>query len=243
VPSTPEFRCPGFTGDEVYGADPGLREDLETRGASYVRTIGRDRRVATPTGALRAEAVAGLPTHVWQRLSACAGAKGHRYHDWARIDIDTNQPAGHRWLLIHRNRTAGELAYYRCYAPHPVPLRILVRVAGKRWTVEESFQAGKGLSGLDQHQVRRWTSWHRWTILAMLAHPFLAAVAVTERAQDPKITQWIASTCNEIRHLSASLISHPVRDIAQRLRRPRRRRRHQHRAKESHYHRQSTYEP
>jgi simple sugar transport system substrate-binding protein len=26
-------------------------------------------------------------------------------------------------------------------------------------------------SGLDQHQVRRWTSWHRWITLAMLAHP------------------------------------------------------------------------
>jgi hypothetical protein len=30
-----------------------------------------------------------------------------------------------------------------------------MRVAGKRWTVEESFQASKGPAGLDQHQVRR----------------------------------------------------------------------------------------
>jgi hypothetical protein len=27
-----------------------------------------------------------------------------------------------------------------------------------RWTVEENFQAAKELTGLDQHQVRRWTS-------------------------------------------------------------------------------------
>jgi hypothetical protein len=52
-------------------------------------------------------------------------------------------------------------AFYRCYAPEVVPLRALVRVAGRRWTVEESFQAGKGLAGLDEHQVRRWTSWQR----------------------------------------------------------------------------------
>ena len=38
-----------------------------------------------------------------------------------------------------------------------------------RWTIEESFQAGKGLAGLDEHQVRRWTSWRRWTLFAMLA--------------------------------------------------------------------------
>jgi hypothetical protein len=33
------------------------------------------------------------------------------------------------------------------------------------------------LAALDEHQVRRWTSWHRWTILAMLAHAFLAVTA------------------------------------------------------------------
>ena len=35
-----------------------------------------------------------------------------------------------------------------------VPLRGLVRVAGRRWTVEESFQSGKGLVGLDEHRAR-----------------------------------------------------------------------------------------
>jgi hypothetical protein len=38
-------------------------------------------------------------------------------------------------------------AFYRCYAPEVVPLRALVRVAGRRWTVEESFQAGKAWPG------------------------------------------------------------------------------------------------
>ena len=59
-------------------------------------------------------------------------------------------------------------------APQPVPLRELVRVAGRRWTIEEAFQAGKGLAGLDEHQVRRWISWRRWTLLAMIAHALLA---------------------------------------------------------------------
>jgi len=47
----------------------------------------------------------------------------------------------------------------------------LVGVAGQRWKIEESFQTGKELAGLDEHQVRTWTFWHRWTVLAMLATP------------------------------------------------------------------------
>ena len=51
---------------------------------------------------------------------------------------------------------------------------------GHRWRIEESFQAAKDLTGLDQHQVRRWTSWHRWTTLAMLTHAFLAVATADD---------------------------------------------------------------
>ncbi|MFD2027297.1 hypothetical protein [Promicromonospora aerolata] len=71
---------------------------------------------------------------------------------------------------MRRNDTIGELAWYRCCAPRPVAIGDLARVAGRRWTVEENFQATKSHTGLDKHQVRRWHSWHRWTTLAMLAH-------------------------------------------------------------------------
>src|ERR1700722_4799675 len=42
-------------------------------------------------------------------------------------------------------------------------------VAGLSWTIEENFQAGNGLTGLDEHQVRSRASWHRWVTLAMVA--------------------------------------------------------------------------
>jgi SRSO17 transposase len=179
-------------GDEVYGADPGLRAELESRQVGYVLAVACSHPVAlthTAAGKRRADQVAaGLPWQAWQRLSAGRGSKGPRFYDWARVTIDpdpqTTRP-GQRWLLIRRNNTTGELTYFRCYAPRPMPLTTLVRVAGRRWTVEESFQAGKGLAGLDQHQVRRWVSWQRWTILAMLAHAFLAVLAATEHADNP----------------------------------------------------------
>lgn len=36
-----------------------------------------------------------------------------------------------------------------------MPLREVVHGAGSRWTIEESFQTGKSLAGLDKHQIRR----------------------------------------------------------------------------------------
>ena len=65
-----------------------------------------------------------------------------------------------------------------------------MKVAGRRWTTEEYFQAGKGLAGLDEHQVRRWTSWYRWTTLAMLACAFLTIAAATEHTRGPCRTAW-----------------------------------------------------
>jgi hypothetical protein len=102
-----------------------------------------------------------------------AGAKGHRFYDWAVIDL-ANPDSNSRQLLIRRNRGTAELAYYRCCSPTPVPLTELVRVAGSRWRVEEFFQSGKGLAGLDEHQVRRYASWSRRVTVAMLGHAFLA---------------------------------------------------------------------
>jgi hypothetical protein len=124
--------------------------------------------------------------------------------------------------------------------PSPVPLGELVRVAGRRWTIEESFQAAKGLAGLDEHQVRRWLAWRRWTLLAMLAHASLAVIAATEHTQRPGSDNLIALTCNEIRHLFTRLATEPNRQHTNPLAwsRWRRRRRHQHHSRTSHYQRQ-----
>jgi SRSO17 transposase len=224
-------------GDEVYGADPALRTQLETRQVGYVLAIGCDRRVLTAAGPMRADALAAtLPKRAWQRLSAGSGAKGQRYYDWAWVTVAAQ--AGHHWLLIRRHPRHGELAFYRCYSPTPVPLGELVRVAGRRWTIEESFQAGKGLAGLDEHQVRRWLAWRRWTLLAMLAHALLAVIAATERTAHPPQPGLIALTCNEIRHLLTRLITEPNRRLTDPFAWSYWRRRHQHHARACHYHRQ-----
>jgi SRSO17 transposase len=230
------------TGDEVYGADPKLRETLEDRGIGYVLAVACSHPVRTGVGKIRAdELAAGLPRKAWQQLSAGKGSKGPRFYDWAWITLapeDAGSP-GQGCLLVRRNNATGELAYYRCWSPAPVPLRDLVRVAGRRWTIEESFQASKTLTGLDQHQVRRWDSWHRWTILAMLAYALLAVLAATERAQNPtpQGSSLIALTCNEIHRLFNTFVTAPIRDLRHHLHWSTWRRRHQHRARTSHYQR------
>jgi SRSO17 transposase len=230
------------TGDEVYGADPGLRAELEGRQVGYVLAVACDHPVRAGGDTCRADALLHrVPARAWQCVSAGRGAKGHRWYDWSFVRLDDGDPdhGGQHWLMARRNRKRGELAFYRCWMPHPVPLAVLVGVAGRRWTIEERIQTGKGLVGLDQHQVRRWRSWYRWATLAMLAHAFLVVVALIERTRHPAPPGLIGLTCNEVQHLFAALVAVPVADTGHRWRWSLWRRRHQARARTCHYQRQA----
>ena len=227
------------TADEVYGQDPALRGGLARRGLGYVLAVARNHPVVTGIGPLPAIKLARrLPARAWQRLSAGPGAKGPRWYDWALIDAA--DPAGTggtgpHWLLIRRRISDGEYAFYRACAPSPVPLAQLVKVAGSRWKIEDGFAAGKELAALDQHQVRSWTSWHRWTILALLAHAFLSVLAATQPAPDhAPDSPLIPLTRHEIRRLFTGLLQQPPPPRMQ-LHWSRWRRRHQATARASHY--------
>jgi SRSO17 transposase len=230
-------------GDEVYGADPTLRATIRHHGLGYVLQIAANRRVPTHAGPIRVDQLAALlPPTAWQRYSAGAGSKGHRYYSWAWIDVlpedhPATEQTGHHHLLVRRNDATGELAYLRCYSPRPVSLATLVRVAGQRWRIEETFQTAKGLTGLDQHQVRTWTSWHRWTTLAMLAHAFLAVATAAQRDTHPAPTGLIELSVNEFRRLFDALLLASRNTMATLLAWSHWRRRHQARARECHYRR------
>jgi SRSO17 transposase len=237
------------TGDEVYGADPRLRAELEARGVGYVLAVACDHPIRAGGATHRADALLRrVPARAWQCVSAGRGAKGHRLYEWAFIRLDYGEPdpggqAARHWLLVRRHLRTGERAFYRCWMPRPVPLGTLVRVAGRRWTIEERFQTGKGLVGLDQHQVRCWRSWYRWTTLAMLAHAFLIVAALTERTRHPSPSGLIGLTCNELQHLFAALVARPTGDLDHRVRWSVWRRRHQARARSCHYRRQAAQQP
>ena len=243
--------APWVAADEVYGANPGFRAALESRGVGYVLAVACDQRVRTDAWTERADSLAArLPKRSWQRYSAGAGSKGPRLYDWAWIALSSD--AGeHRSLLVRRG-SDGELAYYLCWASGPVTLATLVRVAGTRWAVEESFQAGKTHVGLDEHQVRRWTSWHRFTTLAMLALAYLcvctaqAAPPPDSRPGPPRHTnehsELIDLTTGEIRHLLSALVLQPTHPPTFVWLWSHWRRLHQARARRSHYKRRLAIE-
>ena len=226
-------------GDEVYGADPRLRAAVRDHGLGYVLAIAANRRVPTHAGRLRVDALPTLiPAYAWQKHSAGAGAHGPRLYSWAwfRLLAEDDTDSGVHHLLIRRNDATGELAYLRCYSPHPVPLRTLVAVAGQRWRSRNPSKPPRALTGIDQHPVRRWNSWHRWTTLAMLAHAFLAVATAIERDTAPTPTGLITLTVNDFRRLFDALLLATHRTMESLLAWSRWRR-HQYRARQSHYRR------
>jgi SRSO17 transposase len=228
--------------DEVYGQDPQLRAELARRGLGYVLAVAKSHLVTTPIGPRPAgELARRLPARAWQRLSAGPGAKGPRWYDWALIevtDLAVTSGDGPHWLLIRRRISDSEYAFYRAHAPGPVPLTQLVKVAGSRWKVEDGFAGGKELAALDEHQVRTWTSWHRWTILALLAHAFLSVLASQASDRPPPDDLLIPLTRHEIRRLFTGLVQQPPAPRSQ-LHWSRWRRRHQATARACHYRRRA----
>jgi hypothetical protein len=157
---------------------------------AYVLAVPVNQRVFATidgrVGELRADALATrLPAQAFKKISAGAGAKGPRVYHWARAALRPPEDTGNGyWLLVRRSVSdPTDLAYYLCFGPGGTPLRELVRIAGARWAIEESFQSAKGEVGLDQYQVRRWDGWYRHITLAMLAHAFLT---VTRADADEK---------------------------------------------------------
>ncbi|WP_435858239.1 IS701 family transposase [Streptomyces olivaceoviridis] len=179
------------TADEAYGQVKRVRYRLEQRAVAHVLATKVNDTVITTRGAeARVDAlVAGLPRQAWKRVSAGAGAHGHRFYDWARVPIRIwwENGFGH-WVLARRSVSdPTEIAYYVCYGPVGTRLRDLARVAGVRWQVEECFQAAKNECGLDHYQVRRYDAWYRHITLSMAALAALTAIRAQELSKGAAI--------------------------------------------------------
>jgi SRSO17 transposase len=238
------IRAAFVAGDEVYGGRE-LRRSIRQRAMGYVLAVRANHTVAVSSGraVTAAEAASVIPARAWQRMRTGSGTKGTRHYDWAVLQVTSDDTpdghaAGHSVLLVRRHRYTGQLSYYRCWTPGPVPLSKLIATASARWRIEEDHQLGKQVAGLDAGQVIRWKSWHRWTAICLLAYLYLAVAVAVQRQQeassDPD-TGLIPVTVPElVRLLRGTVIAPPRRDRAHRLRWSDWRRRHQHRARQAH---------
>jgi SRSO17 transposase len=167
------------SGDSVYGDDRALRGFLEERKQAYVLAVSGKEWVWLGEQQRQIKTIlAELSSAGWETLSAGAGSKGARLYEWRRLEVSAPAQAGwKRFLLIRRSISdPSEMTSYIVFARADTTLSELVRVAGTRWTVEESIQTAKGEVGLDHYEVRSFTGWYRHMSLAMWASAFLSVI-------------------------------------------------------------------
>jgi SRSO17 transposase len=169
--------------DTVYGMARGLRGWLENRQRSYVLAITSSKSVYHEGHQRQVGKVAqSLPEQSWIRASAGKGSKGERLYDWTCLELPESgmyreEVRAGRWLLMRRSIAEPEkVAYYLCYGPARTNVEELIGIAGRRWVIEDCFEAAKGEVGLDEYEVRKWDGWHRHVTLCLLAHAYLAVV-------------------------------------------------------------------
>ncbi|GAA2481721.1 IS701 family transposase [Winogradskya humida] len=118
-------------------------------------------------GAQRADALIG-------RLSpAFQGIDGDD-QQWARITLRGHARAAGRWLLCGRSLDrAGSASYHLCVGPTGTSLTELVAVVRSRERAADCVGQACASTGLDQYQVRRYSSWYRHATLSMAAYAYV----------------------------------------------------------------------
>ena len=194
--------------DSVYGVGE-IEMALRRAGKGYVLGVNSSHPFNSwgdkPLVAGTAEEIArALSASAWARLSAGAGTKGARLHDWAYLELADLDAAEYddgrsglwtRGLLVRRSIADGEFAFFSTWCPAGTGIAMLVKIEGHRWAIEDSFETAKNELGLDHNETRSWHGWHRHVSLVMLAFAMLAVIRHQANAPTPpKIPLRLAQT-------------------------------------------------
>lgn len=175
--------------DAVYGVGD-VEGTLRRACKGYVLGVKSDHHFGSwsgkpPVAGTVQEIACDLDPSAWQRLSAGEGTKGARLHDWAYCELadldadeynETKSGLWTRGLLIRRNISDGDLAFFTTWCPAGTGIQTLVSVEGHRWAIEDSFETAKNELGLDHNETRSWHGWHRHVSLVMLAFAMMAVI-------------------------------------------------------------------
>jgi SRSO17 transposase len=197
--------------DTIYGVGS-IEMQLRRAGKGYVlgahATDQFSSWIDKPEVAGTAEQIAkALPSEAWQRLSAGDGTKGARLYDWAYVELadlaadEYNDDLAGLWtrgLLVRRNVSDGDLAFFSTWCPAGTPIEELVQVEGQRWAIEDAFETAKTELGLTHNETRSWHGWHRHVSLVMLAFAMMAVVrqrantltSPQKRSDEARLRRW-----------------------------------------------------
>lgn len=127
--------------DAVYGVGD-VEGTLRRACKGYVLGVKSDHHFGSwsgkpPVGGTAQEIARDLDPSAWQRLSAGEGTKGARLHDWAYCELadldadeynETKSGLWTRGLLIRRNISDGDLAFFTTWCPAGTDIQTLVSV-------------------------------------------------------------------------------------------------------------------
>lgn len=190
-------------GDEQFGNNPTLLDQIAAAGLCYLMEVPHDTQVwmARPPTAVpppsgkkgrppqrprllagaaapvRVDTVATPPTLHWHYYQIQEGAKGPLIAAFAFVrvvGVRDGLPGPDQWLVLRRSLgERGQLKTYLSNAPASTSHTTLVRKSGMRWPVEATLLECKSEVGMDHYEVRSWVGWHHHMTMTLLAHHFL----------------------------------------------------------------------
>ena len=194
--------CQWVAGDEAFGDNTALLDQIAVLGKWYFMEVAHDTRVwqerpatAVPPWSGRGrkptrehlvpdapapvavrDLAAQLPASAWSRQLIQEGSQGPQLADFAFVRVVAVRdglPGPEVWLVLRRSVTDAELKTYLSNAPATIARARLVRTSGLRWPIESCFEVGKQELGMGDYEVRSWRGWHHHMTLVLLALGFL----------------------------------------------------------------------
>ncbi len=207
--------------DGWYGNIPEFRQELESRGESYILGVYSNAQVFLEAPVLeiapakerkrgrprtRPDVLATNPEPVklsvlgekvsddaWQRLELRQNSRDKPLlveavamrvwpaHGWRQGNLHEQV-----WLLIERRpltKGGSELRYFFSNMPQHLLTIDLARLYHERYWIEHGYQQLKEELGLDHHEGRSWTGWHRHVLLTFLAYGYLTLLRLHQKKQ------------------------------------------------------------
>ena len=124
--------------------------------------------------------IAKDPLLCWETISIGEGAKGPIIAQIACLRIIEKRdclPGKECWLFLRKN-TDGEIRYALCNGPEDMPIKEMIRMSSRRWSIEQLFKEGKSYLGMNSYEIRSYTGWHRHMCLVFLIMHFLLSVRI-----------------------------------------------------------------